>query len=148
MFVMSIHESKRKDFEDLQIAIFFVSYGKFCLLHEGLRRGFERPSKLAFPLCYVICGWVSYVCLKGNPSKTSKLHSYTKWIRMFVMIIHESKMKRLWRFSNCNFFFCWLWKVLLLHEGLKEKLSKIFKLHFFLLIMKSFVVACSLRRGF
>jgi hypothetical protein len=57
MFVMIIHDSKRKDFEGLQIAFLF------CWLLESLvgymklkERGFQRPSKLAFPLCYAICG--------------------------------------------------------------------------------------------
>ncbi len=56
-------------------------------------------------------------------------------------------MKRLWRSSYCISFLLAM-ESFVVTGRLKEKLSKIFKLHFFVLIMKSFVVACSLRRGF
>jgi len=48
---------KGKTLKVFKLLFFVVGYWKVLLGYMKLKeRGFQRPSKLAFPLCYAICG--------------------------------------------------------------------------------------------
>ncbi len=121
MFVMIIHESKRKDFEDLQIAFLF------CWLLESLV-GYMKLTKEVFKdlqIWQFLCAMLfvgEYICvLKSRAFQRPPNH---------ILILNESK--------------CLWWSFM----SPKGKTLKVFILHFFLLVMESFVFTWRLKERF
>jgi hypothetical protein len=82
MFVMIIHESKRKDFEDLQIAFLFCWLWKALLLHESLWREVFKDLQNWHFLCAMLFVGEYLMCVKKESLQRPRNH---------ILILNESE---------------------------------------------------------
>jgi hypothetical protein len=164
-----LHESLRWEvFKDLQnwhflCAMLFASE-YICVLKT---RAFQRPRNHILILNESECLWSSFMSPKGKTLKIFKLHVFFCWLWK-ALLLHESLRREVFKdLQNWHFLCAMLFAseyicvlktrafqrprnhILILNESEclwssfmspKGKTLKIFKLHFFLLVMGSFVV--------